>query len=212
MDVSWHFRNVLVWDSWTKTKGWTEWCSLLIQRFEGLAHGVEDNALLQFTLLPKGCSLAPQSKSCFDRDPMGVDPMGGDPVKGSTWCETCMCLCGTISQVSSLITGLEIKEDLHFQLFCRSLILCLPLPKFPKCFAQGQTKHCIWARLTVHVFQSGKEEGHSEITLLKNCCSPWPRLQEPEQSTTDLHSPVLKYMDRVGKTKAKEALWSSSAL
>lgn len=67
---------------------------------------MENNVFLHFTLLPKGCSLAPQSKSRFDGD-----PMGGNSVKGSTLCETCMYLYGTISQVSSLTVGLGDKRE-----------------------------------------------------------------------------------------------------
>lgn len=87
------------------------------------------------------------------------------------------CVCTEPSLRWAQTTGLGDKRN-FLLLIWRSLILCLPLPKFPKCFAQGQTKHCIWARLIVHIFQSSKEEkikhflGHSEVTLLQNWFSP----------------------------------------
>lgn len=101
---------------------------------------MEDNAFLRFTILPKGCSLVPQSKSCFDRD-----PMGGDPVKGSTWCETCMCLYGTISQVSSLTTGLgDTRETSPAAVLEESDPLesnpLLAFAKVPQVFCSGTNK------------------------------------------------------------------------
>ena len=135
---------------------------------------MEDNAFLQFTLMPKACSLAPQSKSCFNRDPVGVDPMGGDPVKGSTWCETCMCLYRTISQVSSLTTGLGDERETSPPAVLEESdpLESNPLFAFAKVsqvFCSGTNKTLYLSQ--INVFQSSKEEKikYFWVTLKLHC-------------------------------------------
>lgn len=182
---------------------------------QGLAHAMGDNAFLQFTLLPKERSLAPRVKAAL----MGSCGRASHEGFQMVWnVDVCM---GPSLGWALQPPGWEIKEKLLIQLLWRSLtlwslILSWNFGKGKQCFAQGQTEHCIWARLRVcgvfmvcFLVQQGEENkvflSHSEMTLLKNWFSPWPCLQDPEQSTIDLHSPILKCMDGVEKTVRKEA-------
>lgn len=138
---------------------------------------MENGAFLQFTLLPKGCSPALQSKSCFDGD-----PMGGDTVKGSTWCETRVYVYGTVSQVSSLTTGLGDKRETSPAVW-RSLdpLESNPLLAFAKvppefCSGTNKTLYLSWINSSCFSVQQGGENkvllGRSGMTLLKNSFSP----------------------------------------
>lgn len=58
----------------------------------------------------------------------------------------------------------------------------------------------------------GKRLGHSEMRILRSWCSPWPCLQEPEQSVPGWHGPILKHEERADKIEGQETSWSLGTL